>query len=145
MMYSIDIFWHKLALLSCGLFISLQALANCNDTCLLDHSSCQKNTAQQQDTHCDEQLSVCTLSCNRHETMSCVYLGFKNHEGTADREKELNEVTGGFARVTDEKSMNFAGLCRSNGKRCEYVLDWDGTMYSCGGAKREPRRVGCCR
>lgn len=145
MMYVIKTFWHKLILLFVILFFSSQALANCNDTCALEHSRCQQTSTQQQDTRCDEQLSVCTLSCNRQETMSCVYLGFKNHDGTADREKELKEVTGRFARVTDEKSPNFSGLCRSNDMRCEFVLDWDRTMYSCGGEKREPRRVACCR
>ena len=137
--------WHKLILLFTVHFFSSQALANCNDTCVLEHSNCQQASTQQQNARCDEQFSVCTLSCNRQKTMSCVYLGFKNHEGTANREKELNEITEGFARVTDEKNPHFAGLCRSNNMRCAYVLDWDRTMYSCGGVQREPARVACCR
>ncbi len=144
-MYFIKAFWRKLILLFAFLFVSSQALANCADICAVEHSSCQETTTQQKDTRCDEKLSVCTLSCNREETMSCVYLGFKNHEGTADREKELSKITGGFTRVTVDQSPNFSGLCRSNDMRCEYVLDWDRTMYSCGGEKREPRRVACCR
>ncbi len=137
--------WHKLILLFSAYFFSAQALANCNDTCVLERNNCQKSSTQQQNARCVEQFSVCTLSCNRQKTMSCVYLGFKNHDGTADREKELNGITGGFARVTDEKNPHFAGLCRSNNMRCAYVLDWDRAMYSCGGVKREPRRVACCR
>jgi hypothetical protein len=137
--------WHKLILLFMGFFFSAQVLANCIDTCVFERNNCQQTSTQLQNTHCDEQFSVCTLSCNRQQTMSCVYLGFKNHDGTADKEKELNEITGGFARVTDEINPHFAGLCRSNNMRCEYVLEWDRTMLSCGGPKRDPRRVACCR
>ena len=145
MMSMIKTFWHKLILAFAVLFFSSQALANCNDACVSEHRSCKQASAQQQDKRCDEQLSVCTLSCNRQETMSCVHIGFKNPEGAADKDKELDEITGGFARVTDEKSLNFAGLCRSIDMRCEYVLNWDKTMFSCGGEKREARRVACCR
>ncbi len=144
-MYVVKTFWHKLIPFFVLLFLSSQAHANCNDTCASEHRRCQQNSSQQKDTRCDEQLSICSLSCNSQETMSCTFIGFKNHEGTADREKELKEITGRFTRVTDKKSLNFAGLCRSNDMRCDYVLNWDGRMYSCGGEKREPRRAACCR
>ena len=136
---------YKIILLFTVYLFSSQALANCNDTCVLERSNCQQSSTQKQNTHCDEQFSVCTLSCNRDKTIGCVYLGFKNHEGTADKEQELNKITGGFARVTEKDKPHFAGLCRSNNMRCEYVLGWDRTMYSCGGEKREPTRVACCR
>ena len=136
---------HKLIVLLATFFISSQAHANCSDACVATHSSCLQSSSKTHTSRCDEQLSVCTLSCNRHQTMSCVFLGFKNHEGAADKEMELKKVTGQFARVTDEKSLNFANLCRSSNMRCEYVLEWDGTMFSCGGEKRDPRRVACCR
>ena len=144
-MYLKTTIWYKMILLFTVYLFSSQALADCNDACVLERSNCQQSSTQQQNTRCDEQFDVCTLSCNRQKTMSCVYLGFKNHEGTADREEELNKITGGFARVTEEDYPHFAGLCRSNNMRCEYVLDWDRTMYSCGGEKREPTRVACCR
>ena len=137
--------WHKLILLCALHFFSAQALANCIQTCELEHNKCKQTSTQQQNTRCDEKFSVCTLSCNRQQTMSCVYLGFKNHDGIADKEEELNKITEGFARVTEEKYPHFAGLCRSNNMRCEYVLNWDGKMYTCGGERREPRRVACCR
>lgn len=137
--------WHKLILLFTVQLFSSQALANCNEICSVERNNCLQSSSQQKNARCDELFGVCTLSCNRQETMSCVFLGFKNHEGIADREKELNDITGGFARVTDEENPHFAGLCRSYNMRCEYVLDWDRTMYSCGGVKRESRRVACCR
>jgi hypothetical protein len=144
MMHSRITLWHKLFFLLAMPLLSAQAYANCPETCALERSQCQQNSGQQ-DTRCEEQFSVCTLNCNREETQYCVYLGFKNHEGTADREKELKELTGGFARVTDEKHPHFAGLCRSNNMRCEFVMEWDKHMYSCGGEVREPNRVACCR
>ena len=144
-MFFIATIRRKLVLFLSVFILSSQALADCNEACVLERNSCQQTSSQQQGQRCDERFSVCTLSCKRQETMSCVFLGFKNHEGEADREKELKDVTNGFARVTDEKSQNFAGLCRTNNMKCEYVLGWAGTMYSCGGVKREPGRVACCR
>ena len=137
--------WHKLFFLVSLPFFSAQALANCPDACEVARSKCQETSNQEQPTRCEEQFNVCTLNCNRQETGSCVYLGFANHEGTADKEKELKELTGGFARVTDEKHPHFAGLCRSNNMQCIYVLKWDTSMFSCGGANRDPGRVACCR
>ncbi|MCW9014059.1 MAG: hypothetical protein OQL06_09775 [Gammaproteobacteria bacterium] len=135
--------WYRIILLFTVYLFSSQALASCNNACVLERSNCQQSSAEQ-NTRCDEQFGICTLRCNRHNTMGCVFLGFKNHEGIASREQELNEITGGFVRVTEEDRPNFAGLCRNNNMRCEYVLDWDRTMYSCGGEKREPTRVACC-
>lgn len=136
--------WHKMILFFTVHLFSSPALADCNDTCVLERSNCQQSSTQQSNTRCEEQFGICKLKCNRQNTMGCVYLGFKNHEGIADREQELNKFTGGFVRVTEENRVNFAGLCHSNNMRCEYVLDWDRTLYSCGGEKREPTRVACC-
>lgn len=144
-MYIITTIWHSFLLLFTVFIFSPHAIASCNDTCMPERKNCQQTSDQPHATHCDEQFNVCVLSCNRQKTMSCVYLGFNNHEGTADREKELGKLTNGFARVTDEKTLNFDGLCRNNDMRCDFVLDWEGTMFSCGGEKREPGRVACCR
>ena len=137
--------WPRLFLLVAVLIFSSQVFANCADICESERSNCSQASSQQKTPRCDEQFNICVLSCNSEKTKHCVYLGFKNHDGVADREKELKEITGGFARVTEEISPHFAGLCSSTGMKCEYVLDWDRTMYSCGGDKREPRRVACCR
>ena len=145
-MYKRMTIWHKLFFLFAVQFFSTQAFADCTATCEVERSNCQKTSGQLQSNRCDEQFSVCTLNCNRENTGYCVYLGFKNPEGTADKEAELKEITGGFARVTNEKNQpHFGGLCRSANMRCDYVLGWDRTMYTCGGEKREPRRVACCR
>ena len=135
--------WPRLLLLIALPFFSTQVLANCADVCEQKRSNCIKNTSEQ-NARCDEQNNICKLTCNREQTLSCVYLGFKNHEGVADRENELKELTGGFARVSDEDKPHFAGLCSSHGMKCQYVLNWDKTMYSCGGEQREPTRVACC-
>ena len=136
--------WYKMILFFTVYLFSTQVFADCNDICKLDLKNCQKSSAQNQSTRCEEQFGICSLSCNRDKTMGCVFLGFKNHEGVADREKELKELTGGFVRVTEVNKPHFAGLCRSHNMRCEYVLDWEKTMYTCGGEKREPNRVACC-
>ena len=144
-MYMRAAIWHKLFFLFAVQFFSAQLFANCTDTCESERGNCLMTSKQQENTRCDEQFNVCTLTCNRQDTQGCVYLGFKNHDGAADKEKELREITGGFTRVTEEAKPHFAGLCSSNDMRCEYVLDWNRTMYSCGGDKRYPRRVACCR
>ncbi|MCW8855317.1 MAG: hypothetical protein OQK72_11485 [Gammaproteobacteria bacterium] len=126
-------------------FFSSQALANCADTCESVRSSCLQTSSQQKNTACEEQFNICNLSCNRDNTLHCVYLGFKNYEGDANKENELQELTGGFARVTGGDKPHFGGLCSSHGMKCEYSISWDKTMYTCGGGKREPRRVACCR
>jgi len=144
-MYIKTAIWHKLLFLIAVQLFSSQVLANCSDSCQLERRTCLKNSSYQQNLRCEEQFDICTLSCNRQENLACVYLGFKNHDGIADKEMELKERTGGFARVTEESKSHFSGLCSSNNMRCEYVLNWDGRMYSCGGEKREPRRVACCR
>jgi len=137
--------WPRLFLLIVALILSSQVLANCTDICESERNNCLQASSQKSSARCDEQFNICTLSCNSEQTRHCVYLGFKNHDGVADKEKELKEITGSFARVTDETNPHFAGLCSSNGMKCEYVLDWDSSMYSCGGEKRESRRVACCR
>jgi hypothetical protein len=137
--------WHKLFFLIAVLFFSAPALANCPEACEVERSKCQEASSEDQKARCEEKFNVCTLNCNREETQYCAYLGFKNHDGVADKEKELSEITGGFARVTDEEHPHFAGLCRSNNMKCIYVMEWDKTMLYCGGANRDPRRVACCR
>lgn len=137
--------WHKLLFLFAVQFISTQALANCTDSCDVERNNCLQASSPQNNARCNEQFNICTLTCNRQKTLGCVYLGFKNHDGVADKEKELKEITGGFARIIEETKPHFSGLCSNNNMRCEYVIDWEGSMYTCGGEKREPRRVACCR
>lgn len=137
--------WYTPVIVIAILLGSPGAFAQCSDDCTALLKSCQQSATGQQESRCQEQFEICKLSCNRDKTQSCVFLAFKNHEGVADKEKELEEITGGFARVTDEKHPHFAGLCSSNNMRCDYVLEWNRTMYSCGGQKREPNRVACCR
>ncbi|MDH5473080.1 MAG: hypothetical protein OEY61_09510 [Gammaproteobacteria bacterium] len=137
--------WPRIFFLISLSFFSSQAWANCTDVCENERNDCSKTASQQHISACDEQFNICNLSCKREQTKYCVYLGFKNYDGVADKENELKEIVGDFSRVTEERHPNFAGLCRSNDMKCEYVLDWDGTMYSCGGEIREPRRVACCR
>ena len=137
--------WPRLFFLIAVSFLSSQVMADCTDICDSERSHCSQISSQQKNMRCDERFKICNLSCRREQNKHCVYLGFKNHEGVADKENEIKEMTGGFVRVTEEINPNFAGLCSSNGMKCEYVLDWDKTMYSCGGEKREPRRVACCR
>lgn len=137
--------WPRYLFLIAVSFFSAQVLANCTDVCEKQRNNCSQVSGQQVSTSCDEQFSICALRCNREQTLYCVYLGFKNYEGVADKENELKQITGGFARVTENETLHFAGLCSSNDMRCEYAIEWDGTMYSCGGGKREPRRVACCR
>ena len=129
-------------------FLSLQAFADqgCTTACELEHSNCQKvATSQEQKNRCNEQSSICSLNCNRDKTMYCTYLGFKDHDGVADKEKELQEVTGGFARVTSDGRTHLGALCLSNNMKCDHVLSWENTLHYCGGEVRNPRRVACCR
>ena len=144
MMYLRIAVWYRIILFFTVYLFSSQVMANCKESCVLERSNCQQSSGKQANTRCDEQYGVCTLSCNREKTMGCVYLGFKNYEGKADREEELKAFTGGFVRVTEKTKPHFAGLCSSQNMRCEYVLGWDKTMYTCGGEKREPTRVACC-
>ncbi len=140
------IIWKKLFFLFVVQFLSAQAFADCPTACEVEHSNCQKAaTSQEQKNRCSEQSSVCTLTCNRDKTMYCTYLGFKDHDGIADKEKELEEVTGGFARVTSDGRPHFGGLCISNNMKCDHVLSWKKSLHYCGGEIREPRRVACCR
>ena len=136
---------HKLTLILIIYLFSPLVFAQCSDTCMTEFNNCEQSATEQQKFECMDQFNICKLKCNRSKTHSCVWLAFKNHEGTADREQEIREITGGFARVTHEEHPHFAGLCSSNNMRCEYVLNWDRTMYSCGGQKREATRVACCR
>ena len=137
--------WYTPVFVIAILLGSSGAFAQCTNDCTASLKSCQQSASGQQKSRCEEEFEICKLKCNRDKTQSCVYLAFKNHEGVADKEKELEEITGGFARVTDEKHPHFAGLCSSNNMRCDYVLKWNRTMLSCGGQKREPNRVACCR
>lgn len=137
--------WHQLIFLFAALFFSAQALADCPDTCAQKRSQCEEASSPDQKFRCEEKFNVCNLSCNREQTQYCVYVGFTNHEGTADKEKELKELTGAFTRVTEDEFPHFAGLCRNLEMRCDYTMAWDKTQFSCGGEKREPNRVACCR
>ena len=138
--------WQKLFFLFVVQLLSAQAFADCSTACEVEYSNCQKAaTSQEQKNRCSEQSSVCTLSCNRDKTMYCTYLGFKDHDGIADKEKELEEVTGGFARVTSDGRPHFGDLCISNNMKCDHVLGWNKSLHYCGGEIREPRRVACCR
>lgn len=137
--------WFRIVFLVVVSLFSFQAQANCTDACEVARSNCSQDSNKQNNAACEEQFNICTLSCNRDNTKHCVYLGFKNYEGEANKESELQEITGGFARVTAGDKPHFGGLCSSHGLKCEYSLGWDKTMYTCGGGKREPRRVACCR
>ncbi len=138
--------WQKLFFLFVVQMLSAQAFADCPTVCEVEHRDCQKSaTSQEQKNRCSEQSSICTLTCNRDKTMYCTYLGFKDHEWVADKEKELEEVTGGFARVTSDGRPHFGGLCNSNNMKCDHVLGWNKKLYYCGGEIRQPRRVACCR
>lgn len=137
--------WYKPVFIIVTLLCSHNLFAECSDDCSASLKSCQQSASGQQNSACQEQFEICNLICNRDQTQSCVFLAFKNHEGVADKEKELEEITGGFARVTEEQYPHFAGLCSNNNMRCDYVLEWNQTMYSCGGSKRDPNRVACCR
>lgn len=125
---------------------STQAFADCSAACERELSSCQSGaTSPEQKNRCSEQSAICGLNCNRDQTMYCTYLGFKDHDGVADKDQELKEVTGAFARITSDGRPHFGGLCSSNNLKCDHVLGWDRKMYYCGGEVREPRRVACCR
>lgn len=141
-----QILWLKPALFVVALFSSQFAIAQCGDACSASLQQCKQSATAAQQARCRQQFEICSLKCNRDATQGCVWLAFENHEGVADRDKELGEITGGsFARITHEKHPHFAGLCSSYDMQCEYVLDWDRTMYSCGGDRREATRVACCR
>lgn len=138
--------WQKLFFLFVVQIFSAQAFADCSTACEVELSNCQKAaTNQAQKNRCSEQSAVCALNCNRADTMYCTYLGFKDHDGVADKEKELAEVTKGFARVTSDGRPHFGGLCSSNNLKCDHVLGWNKSMYFCGGEVRHPNRVACCR
>lgn len=136
---------YKLVFILTIYLFSPLVFAECSDTCMTMRNNCEQSATEQQKQQCLDQFNVCKLKCNRSKTQSCVFLAFKNHEGTANREQELKEITGGFARVTHKEHPHFAGLCSSNNMRCDYVLDWDRTMYTCGGEQHRATRVACCR
>ena len=145
-MYVKTIIGQKLFFLFVMQFLSAPAFADCPTACKVEHSNCQEAaTSQEQKNRCSEQSSICSLNCNREKTMYCTYLGFKDHDGIADKEKELEEVTGGFARVTSDGRLHFGGLCLSNNMKCDHVLGWNKSLHYCGGEIRNPRRVACCR
>lgn len=126
--------------------LSTQVFADCLNACTTEHNNCLKTaTNETQKNRCEELSNVCNLNCNRDKTMYCTYLGFKDHDGKADKEKELEEITGGFTRVTSDGRPHFGGLCSHHNLKCNHVIAWDKQMYMCGGDKREPRRVACCR
>ena len=138
--------WQKLLFLVIAQILSIQAFADCAAGCEQAYSSCQKAaTNEVQMSRCIEQSAICALTCNRENTMYCTYLGFKDHEGVADKEKELEAITGGFARVSSDERPHFGGLCSSNKMTCDHVQGWDKKLYYCGGEVRHPRRVACCR
>ena len=136
---------YKLTFIVVALLCAPAAFATCSDGCSALLQSCEQSAAEQQRSICQERFEICKLKCNRAKTQGCVWLAFKNYDGVANRERELTEITNGFARITHEAHPHFAGLCSSNSLRCDYVLDWDQTMYSCGGQRREATRVACCR
>ena len=136
----------KLFFLFAVQIFSAQAFAGCSAACEVELSNCQKvATSPEQKNRCSEQSSICALNCNRENTMYCTYLGFKDHDGLADKEKELEEATGGFARVTSDGRPHFGGLCSSHNLKCDHVLGWNKKLFYCGGFIKHPHRVACCR
>lgn len=83
-----------------------------------------------------------------------VWLGFANGTGAKDREAELRGRCGEFRRVyvppdAGPTGGNFIALCRTEGKTCERICDWEGRALPCStvsrGPLRDATRVALCR
>jgi hypothetical protein len=80
------------------------------------------------------------------------WLGFANETSPQDREVELHQsCKADFRRVYVplESGNRFTDLCRSVGKTCERVCDWQGNIISCSavsqGGNRDGSRIALCR
>ena len=80
------------------------------------------------------------------------WLGFANETTPKGREAELHRnCRADFTRVIVplESGNTFTDLCRSVGKTCERVCDWEGTIFPCTavsqGGRRDGTRIAVCR
>ncbi|MGK0290112.1 MAG: hypothetical protein ACI86H_001567 [bacterium] len=69
------------------------------------------------------------------------WYGYQNSPNK-DRERELRRYVKSFKRIT--VNGNFDALCRSIGKRCKSVIDWEGHSFSCQGHSYDGSRLAKC-
>lgn len=80
-----------------------------------------------------------------------VWLGFANETVSQDRERELRKNCGQFNRISVPVNAGntFVELCNRDGKTCDRVCDWQGTIFPCTtlslGGRRDGTRVALCR
>jgi len=73
------------------------------------------------------------------------WVGFENST-VKDRENELRSLVGQFRRVTAEG--DFVDLCRSIGKECVRVRDWEGADFTCEqgyNGRHDATRLALCK
>lgn len=82
----------------------------------------------------------------------CELVGF-SESANINRESELRQNCGAFRRVSSNAQYSFSSLCRSIGKRCARVCDWQGATKGCDDASqfdanrsaiRDGSRVALC-